>query len=66
MIVIKMICIFYTGKYLTSHTLAKALIWGHKVLIFMSPVVLSIYPGPDDVIRPSNKMSLRPNNRNVS
>ncbi len=41
----------------------NALIWWHKVLSFMSPVVLNIYPRPVDVVRPSNKMSLRPNNR---
>ncbi len=46
-------------------TMANALIWWHKALSFMSSEVLSIYPGPIDVHRPSNKMSLRPNDRNV-
>ncbi len=46
--------------------MAKALIYEHKSLSFMSPVVRSIYPEPDDVPRSSNKMSLRPNDRNLS
>ncbi len=54
MVVTKIIQIFYTGKYLTSQTMAKALIWWHKAISVMSPAVLSIYPGPDDVLRPSN------------
>ncbi len=32
----------------------------------MPQAILSIYPGPDDVFSPSNKFSLRPNDKNVS
>ncbi len=43
-----------------AKTMAKSLTWGQKALCFIPLVILSIYPGPDDVLRPSNKLSLRP------
>ncbi len=45
--------------------MAKYLTWGYKAISFVPPAILSIYPGPDDVLRPSNKLSLRPNDKNV-
>ncbi len=44
----------------------KALTWGHKALSFMPQAILSIYPRPDNVLRPSNKLSLRPKDKTVS
>ncbi len=45
--------------------MAKSLTWGHKTLSFMPLAVLCIYLGPD-LLRPINKLSLRPNDTNVT
>ncbi len=42
--------------------MAKSLTRGHKALSFIPQTVLSIYPG-SDVLRPSNKLSLRPSDK---
>ncbi len=46
--------------------MVQSLTWVHKVLSFMPPVIPSIYIGTDDVLRPSIKLYLRPNNKYVA